>query len=125
MNSGQTGLSVSVTVTGTFNFTGIVGLAGSASPTGGLAVNCSGPGINLSGNNTASSQCSLASTKSGTYVAFVTGAGSPGSTSHTASGTVHVGEFPLKCVGKNIKDGQTSIPLKITLVSTFHYADGV
>src|SRR2546422_2977444 len=125
MNSGQTGLSVSVTVTGTFNFTGIVGLAGSASPTGGLAVNCSGPGINLSGNNTASSQCSLASTKSGTYVTFVTGAGSPGSTSHTASGTVHVGDFTINFVGKNINVGQTGISLNITLSSTFNFAGGV
>src|SRR3989475_469879 len=125
INSGQTGQSVSITVTGTYNFTGTVGLAGSASPAGGLAVNCSGPGINLSGNNTASSQCSLASTKSGTYVAFVTGAGSPGSTSHTASGTVHVGDFTINFVGKNINVGQTGISLNVTLSSTFNFAGGV
>src|SRR2546422_19855 len=125
INSGQTGQSVSITVTGTYNFTGTVGLAGSASPTGGLAVNCSGPGISVSGNNTASSQCSLASTKAGTYVAFVTGAASPGSASHTASGTVHVGDFTINVGSKNFNIGQTGISLNVTLSSNFNFAGGV
>src|SRR2546430_3401413 len=125
INSGQTGQSVSITVNGTYNFTGTVGLAGSASPAGGLAVNCSGPGINVSGNNTASSQCSLASTKAGTYVAFVTGAASPGSASHTASGTVHVGDFTINAGSKNFNVGQTGISVNVTLSSNFNFAGGV
>src|SRR2546427_207797 len=124
INSGQTGQSVSITVTGTYNFTGTVGLAGSASPTG-LAVNCSGPGISVSGNNSATSQCSLASTKAGTYVGFVTGAASPGSASHTASGTVHVGEFTINLVAKNFNVGQTGTSLNVTLSSTFNFAGGI
>src|SRR5438309_11301859 len=125
INSGQTGLSVSVTVIGTYNFIRTVGLAGIGLPSGALAVNRVGPGISVSGNNTASSQCSLGSTKAGTYVAFVTGAASPGSASHTASGTVHVGDFTINVGSKNFNIGQTGISLNVTLSSNFNFAGGV
>src|SRR5207245_6298898 len=98
---------------------------GSASPTGGLAVNRTSHGISVSGHHDTSSHCSLASTKAGTYDAFVTGAASPGSASHTASGTVHVGDFTINVGSKNFNIGQTGISLNVTLSSNFNFAGGV
>src|SRR2546425_1241566 len=121
-NSGATGSSISVSLTSTFNFAGTVALTPVISPATGLTVACPAP-VSITANATVAASCTLASTTAGTYGVTITGAGSPGSASHSASFVVHVGNFTIS-VGSpvNFNSGATGSAISVSLTSTFNFA---
>src|SRR5207245_4864324 len=60
----------------------------------------------------------------GTYAVSVSGAGSPGTASHSAPATVHVGDFTISATSPSGAAG-TSISSTITLTSTFNFVGSV
>src|SRR3989441_10925000 len=93
-NSGATGSAISVSLTSTFNFAGTVALTPVISPATGFTVTCPAP-VRITGNATVAASCTLSSTTAGTYGVTITVAGSPGTASHSATSTVHVGNFTI------------------------------
>src|SRR2546427_252773 len=122
-NSGATGSAISVSLTSTFNFAGTVSLAAITSPVTGLTVTCPAP-VSITANATVTASCSLASTTAGTYGVTVTGAGSPGTASHSALSTVPVGDFSISATSPSGATG-SSISSTITLTSTFNFVGTV
>src|SRR2546422_1249988 len=124
-NSGATGSAISVSLTSTFNFAGTVSLTAVTSPATGLTVTCPAP-VSTTANATVAASCTLASTTAGTYGVTITGAGSPGSASHSASFVVHVGNFTIS-VGSpvNFNSGATGSAISVSLTSTFNFAGTV
>src|SRR5205807_2625340 len=111
-NSGATGSSISVTLTSTFNFAGTVTLTPVKSPATGLTVTCPAP-VSITANATVAASCTLSSTTAGTYGVTITGAGSPGTASHSAVATVHVGDFTISATSPSGAAG-SSISSTIT-----------
>src|SRR5207245_10320030 len=107
LNVGQTGVSVGVSLTSTFNFAGSITLTGTAPA--GLTITCPAAAVAITANATVTSSCSLSSTTAGTYAVNVCGAGSPGTASHSAPATVHVGNFTIGATGANLNVGQTGV----------------
>src|SRR2546425_12320811 len=124
LNAGQTGVSVNVTVTSRFNFGGSVTLNGSANPTS-LSVTCPTNPLVLTPNSTANAQCALASNTSLTYLVTVTGSGSPGNVSRSASATVHVGDFTVTTSAANLNLGQTGVTMTVILTSVNNFNGNV
>src|SRR5207253_7070820 len=124
-NSDATGSSISVSLTSTFNFAGTVSLAAVTSPVTGLTVTCPAP-VNITANATVAASCTLASTTAGTYGVTITGTGSPGTASHSAVSTVHVGDFTIS-VGSpvNFNSGASGTAISVSLTSTFNFAGTV
>src|SRR5207302_1745582 len=122
-NSGATGSAISVSLTSTFNFAGTISLAAVTSPATGLTVTCPAP-VSITANATVVASCSLASTTAGTYGVTITGAGSPGTASHSAVSTVHVGDFTISATSPSGAAG-SSISSTITLTSTFNFVGTV
>ncbi len=122
LNVGQNGVTVGLTLTSTFNFAGTVILTGSTTPSG-LAVSCLT--TTMTANATQTASCSLSSTTMGAYAVTVSGSGSPGTASHLADATVHVGDFTLSVVGHDLDVGQTGVSVSVTLVSKFNFAGTV
>src|SRR3989442_462651 len=122
-NSGATGSSISVSLTSTFNFAGTVALAAVTSPATGLTVTCPAP-VSITANATVAASCTLSSTTAGTYGVTITGAGSPGTASHSAVSTVHVGDFSISATSPSGATS-TSISSSITLTSTFNFVGSV
>src|SRR5207245_1887878 len=122
LNVGQTGVSVSVSLTSTFNFAGTVALTPVTSPATGLTVTCPAP-VSITVNATVAASCTLSSTTAGTYGVTITGAGSPGTASHSASATVHVGDFTISVSSPvNFNSGATGSAISVSLTSTFNFA---
>src|SRR5205807_2971296 len=65
-----------------------------------------------------------ASTTAGTYGVTITGAGSPGTASHSAVSTVHVGDVTISATSPSGAAG-SSISSTITLTSTFNFVGTV
>src|SRR3989441_1274524 len=122
-NSGAPGSSISVSLTSTFNFAGTVTLAAVTSPVTGLTVTCPAP-VSITANATVAASCTLSSTTAGTYGVTLTGAGSPGTASHSAASTVHVGDFTISATSPSGAAG-SSISSTITLTSTFNFVGSV
>src|SRR5207245_479328 len=122
-NSGATGSSISVSLTSTFNFAGTISLAAVTSPVTGLTVTCPAP-VSITANATVAASCTLSSTTAGTYGVTITGAGLPGTASHSAASTVHVGDFTISATSPSGAAG-SSISSTITLTSTFNFAGSV
>src|SRR5205807_1209042 len=112
-NSGATGSAISVSLTSTFNFAGTVTLAAVTSPATGLTVTCPAP-VSITANATVAASCTLSSTTAGTYGVTITGTGSPGTASHSAVSTVHVGDFTVGATSPSGAAG-TSITSTVTL----------
>src|SRR5207302_5495716 len=93
-NSGAAGSAISVSLTSTFNFAGTISLTAVISPATGLTVTCPAP-VSITANATVAASCTLSSATAGTYSVTITGAGSPGTASHSAVSTVHVGDFTI------------------------------
>src|SRR2546425_702719 len=124
LNVGQTGVSANVTVTSRYNFAGSVTLNGGANPTS-LSVTCPANPLVLTPNSTANALCSLASTTSLTYLVTVTGTGSPGTVSRSASATVHVGDFTITTSSANLNLGQTGVTVPVTLTGIGNFNGNV
>ncbi|TMI45474.1 hypothetical protein E6H19_04610 [Candidatus Bathyarchaeota archaeon] len=122
-NSGATGSAISVSLTSTFNFAGTISLTAVTSPATGLTVTCPAP-VSTTANATVAASCTLASTTAGTYGVTITGAGSPGTASHSAASTVHVGDFTISATSPSGAVG-SSISSTITLTSTFNFVGTV
>src|SRR2546428_790429 len=122
-NSGATGSAISVSLTSTFNFAGTVALTPVTSPVTGLTVTCPAP-VSITANATVAASCTLSSTTAGTYGVTITGAGLPGTASHSAASTVHVGDFTISATSPSGAAG-SSISSTITLTSTFNFAGSV
>src|SRR5207245_928194 len=122
-NSGATGSAISVSLTSTFNFAGTISLTPVTSPATGLTVTCPAP-VSITANATVAASCTLCSTTAGTYGVTITGAGSPGTASHSASATVHVGDFTISATSPSGTTG-SSISSTITLTSTFNFVGSV
>src|SRR5207245_148647 len=80
--------------------------------------------VSITANATVAASCSLASTAAGTYGATITGIGSPGTASHFAVATVHVGDFSISATSPSGATS-TSISSSITLTSTFNFVGSV
>src|SRR2546427_500133 len=93
-NSGATGSAISVSLTSTFNFAGTISVTAVTSPAAGLTVTCPAP-VSVVANATIAASCTLSSATAGTYGVTITGTGSPGTASHSAPATVHVGDFSI------------------------------
>src|SRR5207302_4266247 len=121
-NSGATGSAVSVSLTSTFNFAGTISLTAVTSPATGLTVTCPAP-VSITANATVAASCTLSSTTAGTYGVTITATGSPGTASHSAASTVHVGNFTIS-VGSpvNFNSGATGSAISVSLTSTFNFA---
>src|SRR5207245_1268499 len=122
-NSGATGSAISVSLTSTFNFAGTISLAAVTSPATGLTVTCPVP-VSITANATVAASCTLSSTTAGTYGVTLTGTGSPGTASHSAASTVHVGDFTISATSPSGAAG-SSISSTITLTSTFNFVGSV
>jgi len=118
-NSGATGSAISVSLTSTFNFAGTISITAATSPVTGLTVTCPAP-VSIAANATVSASCTLSSTTAGTYGVTIIGAGSPGTASHSAPATVHVGDFSISASSPSGIPG-SSISSTITLTSTFNF----
>src|SRR5439155_1451328 len=124
-NSGASGSAISVSLTSTFNFAGAVTLTPVTSPTTGLTVTCPAP-VSITANATVTAPCILSSTTAGTYGVSITGAGSPGTASHSATSTVHVGIFTISVRSPvNFNSGATGSAISVSLTSTFNFAGTV
>src|SRR2546425_6409495 len=124
INVGQSGVSLTIGLNSTFNFAGAVILVGTSSPSG-LTVTCPTTGISLLANKTATALCSLSSTTAGTYGVTITGSPSPGTVSHVARVTIHVGDFTLRATGIDLNVGQTGASIHLSLNSTFNFAGSI
>src|SRR5205807_708018 len=122
-NSGATGSAISVSLTSSFNFAGTVTLTPVTSPATGLTVTCPAP-VSTTANATVAASCTLSSTTAGTFSVTITGAGSPGTVSHSATSTVHVGDFSISATPPSGAPG-SSISSTITLTSTFNFVGTV
>src|SRR5256712_480097 len=122
-NSGATGSAISVSLTSTFNFAGTISITAATSPVTGLTVTCPAP-VSIAANATVSPSCALSSTTAGTYGVTIIGAGSPGTASHSAPATVHVGDFSISASSPSGIPG-SSISSTITLTSTFNFVGSV
>src|SRR5207302_4290634 len=107
------------------NFAGTISLTAATSPATGLTVTCPAP-VSITANATVTASCSLASTSAGTYGVTIAGAGSPGTASHSAVSTVHVGDFTIS-VGSpvNFNSGASGSAISVSLASTFNFAGTV
>src|SRR3989449_753764 len=126
LNLGQTGVSISVTLSGLNNFNGNVSLSGTASPNS-LLVSCPTSPIILSSNRTVTATCSLSSTTRGAYTVTITGSGAPGISSHSSAQVVHVGDFTItagKVAPSSVNSGSAGNST-ITLVGTSNFVGGV
>src|SRR5207245_2799463 len=124
-NSGATGSVISVSLTSTFNFGGTVSLTSVTSPATGLTVTCPAP-VSITAHSTVPASCTLSSTSLHDSLPIITGAGSPGTASHSASSVVHVGNFTIS-VGSpvNFNSGATGSAISVSLTSTFNFAGTV
>src|SRR2546427_3651237 len=122
-NSGATGSAISVSLTSTFNFAGTISITAATSPVTGLTVTCPAP-VSIAANATVSASCTLSSTTAGTYGVSILGAGSPGTASHSAPATVHVGDFSISASSPSGIPG-SSISSTVTLTSTFNFVGSV
>src|SRR5207253_8831050 len=124
-NSGATGSAISVRLTSTFNFAGTISLAAVTSPVTGLTVTCPAP-VSITANATVAASCTLSSPTAGAYRVTITGTGSPGTASHSAVATVHVGDFTIS-VGSpvNFNSRATGSAISVSLTSTFNFAGTV
>src|SRR5207302_1030629 len=122
-NSGATGSAISVSLTSTFNFAGTISLTPVTSPATGLTVTCPAP-VSITANATVAASCTLSSTTAGTYGVTITATGSPGTASHSAVSTVHVGDFTISATSPSGAAG-SSISSTITLTSTFNFVGSV
>src|SRR5207245_356968 len=121
-NSGATGSAISASLTSTFNFAGTISLTAVTSPATGLTVTCPAP-VSITANATVAASCTLSSTTAGTYGVTITGAGSPGTATHSATATVHVGDFTISVVSPvNFNSGATGSAISVSLTSTFNFA---
>src|SRR5207245_687949 len=124
-NSGATGSAISVSLTSTFNFAGTVALGRVTSRATGLTVMCPAS-VSITANATVAASCTLSSTTAGTYGVTITGAGSPGTASHSATSTVHVGNFTISVSSPvNFNSGATGSAISVSLTSTFNFAGTV
>src|SRR5207253_3441062 len=124
-NSGATGSAISVSLTSTFNFAGTISLAAVTNPVTGLTVTCPAP-VSITANATVVASCTLSSTTAGTYGVTITGTGLPGTASHSAISTVHVGNFTISVGGPvNFNSGATGSAIPVSLTSTFNFAGTV
>src|SRR3989441_723163 len=123
VNSGATGSAISVSLTSTFNFAGTISITAATSPVTGLTVTCPAP-VSIAANATVSASCTLSSTTAGTYGVTILGAGSPGTASHSAPATVHVGDFSISASSPSGIPG-SSISSTVTLTSTFNFVGSV
>src|SRR5205807_737002 len=122
-NSGATGSAISVPLTSTFNFAGTISITAATSPATGLTVTCPAP-VSVTANATVPASCTLSSTTARTYGVTITGAGSPGTASHSAPVTVHVGDFSISASSPSGIPG-SSISSTITVTSTFNFVGSV
>src|SRR6266568_2336049 len=122
-NSGAAGSAISVSLTSTFNFAGTISVTALTSPAAGLTVTCPAS-VSVTANATVSISCALSSTTAGTYGVTIIGAGSPGTGSHSAPATVHVGDFSVSASSPSGIPG-SSISSTITLTSTFNFVGSV
>src|SRR2546428_474706 len=122
-NSGATGSAISVSLTSTFNFAGTISITAATSPVTGLTVTCPAP-VSIAANATVSASCTLSSTTAGTYGVTILGAGSPGTASHSAPATVHVGDFSISASSPS-GIPCSSISSTVTLTSTFNFVGSV
>jgi uncharacterized membrane protein len=123
INSGSDG-SISVSLTSINNFAGVISLSSTTSPSG-LTVTCpSAPSITA--NSTVTTFCIVSSVSSGTYSATITGTSSTGTSLHSASAVVHVGDFSLSIGGPvNFNLGSPSSVISVSLTSTLNFAGTV
>src|SRR2546422_3437784 len=117
---GTTGASTTVTVTAVGSFSGAVTLAPSVTPSTGLAVTCP-PSVTLP-PSPATASCTFSSTTPGVYGVSITGAG--GGHTHSASVTVHVGDFLVSATSPSRTAG-SSISSTVTLTSTQNFVGSV
>src|SRR3989475_8667761 len=124
-NLGTSGISVTLSVTSNFDFTGTVAFSSSTSAPGILTISCNTPTITLNANATGNTSCGLSSSTEGTYAASFTGNGSPGTLSHTVTSTVHVGDFTVSFVNRMDFNSGASTTLTVSLTSLNNFAGTV
>jgi hypothetical protein len=78
---------------------------------------------NLSANSTITVSCSVTSTNPGTYSITITGTGSIGASSHSASATVHIGDFTIHVGSQvNFNLGTPNSKISLNVTSTLNFA---
>jgi len=122
INSGSNG-SISVSLTGINNFAGTISLSPTSSPSG-LTITC--PTTSIAANSADTTSCSVTSTDPGTYSVTITGTGSTGTSLHSASTVVHVGDFAIS-IGSpvNFNLGSPNSKVSVNLTSTLNFAGTV
>src|SRR5207245_345749 len=80
--------------------------------------------VSITANATVVASCTLSSTTAGTYGVTTTRTGSPGTASHSAASTIHVGDFTISASNPSGAAG-SSISSTITLTSTFNFVGSV
>ncbi|HZD13522.1 MAG TPA: hypothetical protein VE177_08410, partial [Candidatus Binatus sp.] len=123
LNTGQTGVSVKISVRSSFNFAGTITLSGTAAPAG--LVVCPSFTLILTANATVPASCSISSSSPGTYSVSIDASGAPGSASHQASSVVHVGDFTISVSNKSVNPGQTGVSTLVTISSFFNFNGSV
>ena len=119
-NSGASGASITISITSKYNFAGSISLSAVVGPSIGLNVVCPAAAIPLTANATSIASCTLSSTSFETYRITVTGKGTPGTASHDAQSTVHVGDFAISIAPMNINFGSIgSISISLTSLNNF------
>jgi uncharacterized membrane protein len=124
INLGSDG-SISVSLTSVNNFAGTISLSDTtvqsvfSQP---LTITCPfAP--NLSANSTITVSCSVTSTNPGTYSITITGTGSIGASSHSASATVHIGDFTIHVGSQvNFNLGTPNSKISLNVTSTLNFA---
>jgi hypothetical protein len=124
INLGSDG-SISVSLTSVNNFAGTISLSDTtvqAVYSQPLTMTCPfAP--NLSANSTITVSCSVTSTNPGTYSVTITGTGSIGASSHSASAIVHIGDFTIHVGSQvNFNLGSPNSVISVTLTSTLNFA---
>jgi uncharacterized membrane protein len=98
VNSGSSGI-LSVSLTSANNFAGPISLTGSTST--GLRVACPDAPTSVMANSTITTSCTISSNTPGTYSVTISGTSTIGTTSHSASGLTHVGDFTISITTPN------------------------
>lgn len=116
--------SISVSLTSVNNFAGAISLSNTSSPIG-LTVTCPfAP--STTANATITAYCNVSSVGPGTYSVTITGTGSTGTSPHSASAVIHIGDFTISIGSRvNFNLGSPNSVISVNLTSTLNFAGTV